>query len=232
MTEEFEAADAAVVKRRDQVWKHLIECFPKQLTPNHLSAFRGLLAVPIILLICFHNYKTAGGLFLFAAILDWLDGSFARIRNQVTKLGAFLDPAADKAVNFAAFLGFVYTIRSDYYLYLVIPIISIDLLLFFIATFKYALVRWPNELKYLHHKFEILTSGANKWGKIKMVMQVIVLSFLMFFNTDTSGSIHDKYLFLPKHLTLLHIAFPLLLACLIFGVLSVKGHLQAIKRLP
>ncbi len=226
------AKKGAQIKSHDHFWTHLIKILPKNLTPNHLSGFRFLLAIPIILLIMEHYNKTAGGLFLFAAVLDGLDGSMARIRNQITKFGAFLDPAADKAVNFAAFLGFVYTIRSDYYLYLVIPIISIDLLLFFIATFKYVLVRWPSELKYLHHKFEVLTSGANKFGKIKMVLQVIVLSFLMLFDPATSINLHDKYIHLPSHLTLLDLSLPLLIACLIFGLFSVKGHLQAIKILP
>ena len=226
------AKAVAQVKKRDHIWTHLIKILPKKLTPNHLSGFRLILAIPIIVLIIVHYNKTAGGLFLFAAVLDWLDGSMARIRNQITKFGAFLDPAADKAVNFAAFLGFLYTIKSDYYLYLVIPIIGIDLLLFLIATFKYSIVRWPHQLKLLHRKFEIKTNGANKFGKIKMVLQVIVLSFLLIFDPTTSFTLHAKYIHLPHHLTLLDLSFPLLIACLIFGLLSVKGHLRAIKILP
>ncbi|MBN1326142.1 CDP-alcohol phosphatidyltransferase family protein [Candidatus Falkowbacteria bacterium] len=233
MTQEFEApVVAAEVKKRDHIWQHLVECLPEKLTPNHLSGFRLFLAIPIIVLIIVHYNKTAGGLFLFAAILDWLDGSMARIRNQITKFGAYLDPTADKTVNFAAFFGFIYTIRSDYYLHLVIPIIIIDLLLFFIATFKYALIRWPNHMRYFQHKMEIMTSGANKFGKIKMVLQVIVISFLLIFDPTTSFTVHKKFGFLPDHLTLLDFSFPLLVACIIFGLLSIRGHLKAIKILP
>ena len=36
------------------------------------------------------------GLFVFAAMTDWLDGYLARRMNLSSPLGAFLDPAADK----------------------------------------------------------------------------------------------------------------------------------------
>ena len=39
---------------------------------------------------------TAVGLFFLMAISDAIDGYWARHRKQITKLGAFLDPLADK----------------------------------------------------------------------------------------------------------------------------------------
>ena len=38
----------------------------------------------------------ATGIFVFAAITDWLDGYLARVLNQMSPFGAFLDPVADK----------------------------------------------------------------------------------------------------------------------------------------
>lgn len=38
----------------------------------------------------------ATGIFIFAATTDWLDGYLARVLNQMSKFGAFLDPVADK----------------------------------------------------------------------------------------------------------------------------------------
>jgi len=44
-----------------------------------------------------HIYRyTAFGLFLVMCVSDFLDGYFARLRNEVSPLGTFLDPLADK----------------------------------------------------------------------------------------------------------------------------------------
>ena len=44
------------------------------------------------------GHVLAASLFALAAITDWFDGYLARNLNQATKLGAFLDPVADKLV--------------------------------------------------------------------------------------------------------------------------------------
>jgi CDP-diacylglycerol--glycerol-3-phosphate 3-phosphatidyltransferase/cardiolipin synthase len=67
--------------------------------PNALSLFRialipcyvGLFYMPGTL-----SDLGAALVFLIAAITDWLDGYLARQLNQSSKLGAFLDPVADK----------------------------------------------------------------------------------------------------------------------------------------
>ena len=41
------------------------------------------------------NYA-ATAIFIFAAITDWLDGYLARVLDQMSAFGAFLDPVADK----------------------------------------------------------------------------------------------------------------------------------------
>src|SRR5918995_1558329 len=45
--------------------------------------------------------------FLTRVLTDYLDGFFARRRNQVTRLGILLDPLADKLLTAAAFLSLV-----------------------------------------------------------------------------------------------------------------------------
>jgi CDP-diacylglycerol--glycerol-3-phosphate 3-phosphatidyltransferase len=45
--------------------------------------------------------------FLLAAITDWLDGYIARNSRQITTLGKFLDPVADKLLISAAFISLV-----------------------------------------------------------------------------------------------------------------------------
>ena len=67
--------------------------------PNILTLFRiGL--IPVFVLIFYlpfdWNNEAACIVFVVAAITDWLDGYLARKLQQISKLGAFLDPVADK----------------------------------------------------------------------------------------------------------------------------------------
>ncbi len=49
----------------------------------------------------------AVGVFLLAAITDFLDGYLARKRGQITTLGILLDPMADKLLTCSAFISLV-----------------------------------------------------------------------------------------------------------------------------
>ena len=67
--------------------------------PNLLTLLR-IFLLPVIVLVYYlpldSSYTWAAGLFLLAAKTDWLDGYLARRLHQTTRLGAFLDPVADK----------------------------------------------------------------------------------------------------------------------------------------
>ena len=67
--------------------------------PNILTLARMLL-IPFFVAAFYLPFRRAhlfaAGLFVLAAITDWLDGYLARRLNQTSKLGAFLDPVADK----------------------------------------------------------------------------------------------------------------------------------------
>ena len=78
--------------------------------PNVLTIVRILLVPPlvVVLLTQFDGKEWWGlGLFLLAALMDFLDGWFARRRQQITRLGTLLDPAADKILISAAFISLV-----------------------------------------------------------------------------------------------------------------------------
>ncbi len=55
----------------------------------------------------------ATGIFIFAAATDWLDGYLARVLNQMSAFGAFLDPVADKLVVVAALIVLLKLGRVD-----------------------------------------------------------------------------------------------------------------------
>ncbi|RBP50771.1 CDP-diacylglycerol--glycerol-3-phosphate 3-phosphatidyltransferase [Arenicella xantha] len=67
--------------------------------PNCLTLFR-IIAIPLIAIIYFSDIKYGNWystiVFTLAGISDALDGYLARRWNQTSKLGAFLDPVADK----------------------------------------------------------------------------------------------------------------------------------------
>lgn len=79
--------------------------------PNSLTIIR-ILALPFCAYALFKNGGDdstwriiAWCLFFIVGMTDSLDGKIARSRNQVTPLGTFLDPIADKAVIGTALIG-------------------------------------------------------------------------------------------------------------------------------
>ena len=76
--------------------------------PNSLTLFR-IFLVPflvVVLLTKFSNFVGLG-IFLVAAATDYFDGYFARKLKKTTRLGAMLDPIADKLLMSAAFISLV-----------------------------------------------------------------------------------------------------------------------------
>ena len=78
--------------------------------PNLLSLLR-ILLVPFLMVVLLTEVEGKEWigltLFLIAAATDFLDGFIARKRQQVTRLGQLLDPAADKILTASAFVALV-----------------------------------------------------------------------------------------------------------------------------
>ena len=76
--------------------------------PNILSIFR-LILIPVYVSIYLHadapaDYLLAAGILAVSCLTDLVDGKIARKFNQITTLGKFLDPLADKATQGAMIL--------------------------------------------------------------------------------------------------------------------------------
>lgn len=69
--------------------------------PNLLTSLR-IVLIPVLVLFFYlptrWSHFACAMVFGLAALTDWLDGYLARILHQSSKLGAFLDPVADKLI--------------------------------------------------------------------------------------------------------------------------------------
>ncbi len=108
------------------------------------------------------NYYFASLLFVLASITDFFDGYIAREWNQMTLLGAILDPLADKMLTLAAFLGLM--IMGEASVWAVYIIIVREL---FITGIRTVAVSKGISVK------------ASWAGKVKTVAQMIAIGFLL-----------------------------------------------------
>ena len=135
--------------------------------PNLLSILR-ILLVPIlvvVLLTKFDGKEYVGlGLFLFAALTDVLDGYLARRRQQITRLGALLDPAADKILISAAFISLVELDPAFVPAWMVVAIIAREFAISSLRSFAAS---------------EGVVISAGFSGKLKTVVQVVSISLLI-----------------------------------------------------
>ena len=75
--------------------------------PNALSVLR-LAGVPLLLWLLLgpHHDLLAVVVLALSGFTDWLDGKLARLMNQSSRLGALLDPAADRLYTVSTLLAF------------------------------------------------------------------------------------------------------------------------------
>jgi cardiolipin synthase len=94
--------------------------------PNMITLTRIILIPVFVTALVYQHYELALVLFVIAGLTDMLDGFMARLIDQKTKLGAFLDPLADKFLLLTSFILFsVYGWISTW---LAICVISRDLI--------------------------------------------------------------------------------------------------------
>lgn len=72
--------------------------------PNIISVLRILLVYPVVQMLLARRYDWALALFVLAGLSDALDGFLAKHYHWQSRLGSFLDPAADKLLLLACFV--------------------------------------------------------------------------------------------------------------------------------
>jgi len=95
--------------------------------PNLITGLR-IILVPIFI-ICLINgrFLSAIVVFILAGLSDGADGFIARVFNQKSKLGAYLDPLADKILLVSAFIALA--VRHFVPPWLTVVVISRDVLI-------------------------------------------------------------------------------------------------------
>jgi len=74
--------------------------------PNALTILRIVLIPVIVGFLVYEHYDYALITLIIAVITDALDGTIARLANQKTEFGAYLDPLADKLLLMTTFITF------------------------------------------------------------------------------------------------------------------------------
>ncbi len=163
-TDLFVYLKAEEVHPHDQfLAKIMLRWFPEWITPNRITIFR-ILATPLVFYLTLNGFYREGIIaFLLVAFTDALDGSLARTENKVTKFGMLIDPLADKFLVGSMILILVFRYLNPW---LGIAVLGIEVI--FIVTALIARVRFRT------------VHMANRWGKIKMFLQVLAMCAIMF----------------------------------------------------
>jgi cardiolipin synthase len=107
--------------------------------PNAISLMRIVLVAPILMLILQGSFGWALALFCIAGFSDGVDGYLAKRFDWHTRLGALLDPVADKLLIAGTFITLAYT--QDIPLWLAAVVILRDVVIVVGATAYNFLVR-------------------------------------------------------------------------------------------
>jgi CDP-diacylglycerol--glycerol-3-phosphate 3-phosphatidyltransferase len=135
--------------------------------PNALTLLR-IFMVPFLVVVLLTKFTgrefVALAIFLLAAITDFFDGWVARRRNQMTRLGALLDPIADKLLMSAAFISLVEIDPQHVPAWMVVIIIGRE---FAVSGLRSIAAQ------------QGVTISASSLGKGKMISQVVAISLLI-----------------------------------------------------
>jgi CDP-diacylglycerol---glycerol-3-phosphate 3-phosphatidyltransferase len=130
--------------------------------PNSIT-FSRLLCIPLIIYGLYQPSLAwqwaAIGMFILAAATDWLDGYLARKLDLVTDLGKFLDPLVDKLLVLLTLLVAIELHR--------VPAIGVCIIL----ARELTIAGW--------RVGGTQVSGANMWGKVKTVVQIVAIVMVM-----------------------------------------------------
>lgn len=185
-------------KKNDLVMLNLTELYFSNFSsmklnfPTYLTLFRvGLIPLFIVAFYLPTKYAPEISTFIFfiASITDAFDGYLARKWNQTTRLGAFLDPVADKVLVAVAFV----CVAEYYHTWWVTIPVNIMIAREIIIS---ALREWMAELG------ERASVAVSIWGKVKTTAQMLALGGMLWRQSETMEILAFILLYLAVILTI------------------------------
>lgn len=134
-------------------------------TANALTVSR-IVLIPVIMVFLLapipDGYLWAAGFFVLASLTDLLDGWVARKFNQISTLGIFLDPLADKLLIVATLVCLVEMQQAPAWIVVVVMARELSV----------------TGLRAIKAESGVVIP-ASQWGKIKTVSQIIAIIMLL-----------------------------------------------------
>lgn len=136
------------------------------MTKANIITIIRIILVPFFLVILLTEMQNkefiALAIFVTAAVTDALDGYFARKYNEVSDLGKFLDPLADKLLVSAALIALVYLQEVETWVAAIIILREL-----FISFFRF------------YYLLNNASFSASIPAKVKTTFQIVALSILI-----------------------------------------------------
>ncbi|MFT5576540.1 MAG: CDP-diacylglycerol--glycerol-3-phosphate 3-phosphatidyltransferase [Bermanella sp.] len=148
--------------------------------PNTLTLFR-IALIPVLVVLFYapieHRAFFTALVFTVAGITDWLDGYFARRLGQMTPLGAFLDPVADKLMVAIALALLIEVYNAWWFTLPAVVIIGREIVIS-------ALREWMAELG------KRTSVAVSYIGKLKTAAQIISIIGLLLFQDSRDNVLY------------------------------------------
>ena len=145
--------------------------------PNFLSLCRLLIVPLFIILLTRELYDWALAVFILAGLTDGLDGFLARVLDQRTTLGSYLDPVADKCLLISSYSGLAILFIIPAWVSIIVIsrdiLILIGVFLFLVVDIEYEIR--PSRLSKVTAFFQQFTIGFALLSKVAPGAQVMVL---------------------------------------------------------
>ncbi len=158
---------------------------------NTITIIR-IVLVPLFLVILLTEMQNkefiAFAIFIIAAVTDALDGYVARKYNEVSALGKFLDPVADKLLVAAALIALVYLQEVETWVAAIIILREL-----FISAFRF------------YFLINNASFSASIPAKLKTTFQIVALAILIIYRklpfSDYTGMLGTATLYIAVILT-------------------------------